>query len=182
MAVESRRDVSSPGDSSPMKLEGPCFHVHNPRKRAGFVSPPQLSDDDGSCSSSSEVQVVEVPAVPSKRQRQRQSRSWGTADAPARLAFEHCSGFIVETINERHRSCCVARRAACSTGANADERACLRQVEGERDLQRMTSGNRPLWPRPLRAPRPAKTTSTSSSPTRSQNRLWMPIVKSTRSR
>ena len=74
MAVESRRDVSSPDDSSPIKLEGPCFHVHNPRKRAGLVSPPQLSDDDGSCLSSSEVQVVEVPAVPSKRQRQRQSR------------------------------------------------------------------------------------------------------------
>ena len=73
MAVESSRDVSSPGDSSPIKLEGPCFHVHNPRKRAGLVSPPQLSDDDASCSSSSKVQVVEVLA-PSKRQRQRQSR------------------------------------------------------------------------------------------------------------
>ena len=73
MAVESSRDVSSPGDSSPIKLEGPCFHVHNPRKRAGLVSPPQLSDDDASCSSSSKSQVVEVLA-PSKRQRQRQSR------------------------------------------------------------------------------------------------------------
>lgn len=74
MAVESTRDVSPPGDSSPIKLEGPYFHVHNPRKRAGLGSPSQLSDDDASCSSSSEVQVVEVFAEPSKRQRQRQSR------------------------------------------------------------------------------------------------------------